>query len=187
MSKRFIYIAGFGTLFGLGGAGLLIQYFLQHKSFDVILIDLKTEIIKQILIAIAYSAIALVVLLFLLQKNMLDATRHFFAALMQKYAVSYNNIIFLSFCAGIGEEMLFRGAIQTWLGVWLTAVIFIFLHGYLNPKDKPLFIYGIVLLVVSAGFGYLMQFFGLTSAILAHALIDIGLMIYLLKSNLKPQ
>ncbi|MBK7566807.1 MAG: CPBP family intramembrane metalloprotease [Bacteroidetes bacterium] len=46
-------------------------------------------------------------------------------------------MLFLSFCAGVGEELLFRGAIQPWLGIWLTALLFIF-YTDLNPKDKPL-------------------------------------------------
>lgn len=116
---------------------------------------------------------------------MLDGTRHFFADLLLRFKVSFPQIILLSLCAGIGEELLFRGAIQPWLGIWLTAALFIALHGYLNPKNKPLFIYGIVLLVVSAGFGYLLPKYGIYATMSAHFWIDVVLMLYLKKAASK--
>jgi membrane protease YdiL (CAAX protease family) len=114
---------------------------------------------------------------------MLDATRYFFADLMKKFTVSTPEIFLLSLCAGVGEELLFRGAIQPWLGIWPTAIIFIALHGYLNPKDRPLFIYGMVLLLVSAGFGYLLPFSGIYAAMAAHFWIDVVLMLYLKRNS----
>ena len=43
--------------------------------------------------------------------------------------------IFLSLCAGVGEELLFRAGIQPFLGVVSTSILFIALHGYLNPLN----------------------------------------------------
>lgn len=181
-SKRFIYIAGFVTLFGLGAAGILILYYFHNRNLNDIFFGSPHNFIKQILFGTGYAIISSLILLYLLQNKMLDATRYFFSGLIKKYTISTLEILFLSFCAGVGEELLFRGAIQPWLGIWLTALIFIFLHGYLNPGDKPLFIYGTVLFLVSAGFGYLMENSGLIAAITAHCLIDIALMVYLKRS-----
>jgi hypothetical protein len=38
------------------------------------------------------------------------------------------NPLWFSLCAGVGEEMLFRGALQPLLGLWLTSLVFTALH-----------------------------------------------------------
>ena len=182
-SKRFIYYAGFITLFGLGGVGVLLLHFFHDQSFTKVFSATPQNIFLQFFIGILYAIVSSAILVYLLQKRMLDGTRYFFAKLMKKYTIGIKDILFLSFCAGVGEELLFRGAIQPWLGIWLTALLFNFLHGYLNPQDKPLFIYGTVLLIVSGGFGYLMLHSGIIAAITAHFLIDVVLMIYLKRTS----
>ncbi len=44
------------------------------------------------------------------------------------------DVVFLAFVSSVGEELLFRGAIQPFLGVWLTSVIFALLH--MDPEGK---------------------------------------------------
>ncbi|MBK8342896.1 MAG: CPBP family intramembrane metalloprotease [Bacteroidetes bacterium] len=183
--KYYILIAALVTLFGIGGLGLGLMYFFHKSLFYQLLIHPARSIAIQVAIGTIYAIIALIPLTILLQLKMLDGTRHFFADLLLRFKVSFPQIILLSLCAGIGEELLFRGAIQPWLGIWLTAALFIALHGYLNPKNKPLFIYGIVLLVVSAGFGYLLPKYGIYAAMSAHFWIDVVLMLYLKKAASK--
>lgn len=43
-------------------------------------------------------------------------------------------ILILSLASSIGEELLFRGALLGWLGIWLQAVIFALLH--VGPKKR---------------------------------------------------
>jgi membrane protease YdiL (CAAX protease family) len=181
--KKFIFIAGFVTLVGIGGLGLLLIYFF-HKAVWYSILHVSIEsLLRQFITGTVYAIITLIPLVFLLERRMLDATRYFFADLMKKFTVSTPEIFLLSLCAGVGEELLFRGAIQPWIGIWPTSIIFIALHGYLNPKDRPMFIYGIVLLVVSAGFGYLLQFSGIYAAMTAHFWIDVVLMLYLKRNS----
>lgn len=181
--KKFIFIAGFVTLIGIGGLGLLLIYFF-HKAVWYAILHVSIEsLLRQFITGTVYAIITLIPLVFLLERRMLDATRYFFADLMKKFTVSTPEIFLLSLCAGVGEELLFRGAIQPWIGIWPTAIIFIALHGYLNPKDRPMFIYGIVLLVVSAGFGYLLPFSGIYAAMSAHFWIDVVLMLYLKRNS----
>ena len=91
-------------------------------------------------------------------------------------------IIFLSLCAGIGEELFFRAGIQPFLGVWWTAVFFVLLHGYLNPKNVRISIYGLVMVGIIAGFGYLFKYCGIFSAITAHAVFDMVLFFSMIKN-----
>ncbi|MBC8045352.1 MAG: CPBP family intramembrane metalloprotease [Fimbriimonadaceae bacterium] len=175
-NKSKIYLAGFATLFCLGGVGIFLILLFQNKSLEEIFFNSPSSILFQLLCGFAYGIVTSGILVLLLRKRMLKATKVFFSDLMKRFNVSGLDILFLSFCAGVGEELFFRGAIQPWLGIWLTTILFIALHGYLNPKNKPLFIYGIVLLIVCAGFGYLMKYAGIWSAMTAHFIIDVVLM-----------
>ncbi|MCD8528909.1 MAG: CPBP family glutamic-type intramembrane protease [Chitinophagales bacterium] len=85
----------------------------------------------------------------------------------------------------MGEEILFRGAIQYYIYLWPTAVLFVLLHGYLNPKDKSTFIYGVFLVFISAGFGYLFKFLGIYAAIAAHFIYDVIMFLFVKKQYKK--
>lgn len=102
--------------------------------------------------------------------------------LMSNVNPQWYHILFYSFCAGVGEEILFRGALQYYFYLWPTAVVFVAIHGYLNPKDKSSFIYGIFLIFIAAGFGYLFKFLGIFSAISAHFMYDVIMFFYMKKA-----
>lgn len=183
--KAWVYGAGIFTLLGLGDIGIaLIQKFQLQTFFQFISSGIHA-IHLQLIIGVLYGVIASGILLLLLRHRIMNATKDFFSTLLQQFNVGSMDILFLSICAGVGEEILFRGALQYWLGIWITAFIFIALHGYLNPKNKPLALYGILLLIVSAGFGYLYNFSGIWSAATAHCTIDIALMHYLRRHSIK--
>lgn len=91
-------------------------------------------------------------------------------------------IIQISLIAGITEEFLFRAAIQPLLGIWLTSLIFIALHGYIRFKTVYHLLFTIFSFALSMMLGYLFIFFGLISAIIAHAVYD-----YVLLSRIADQ
>ena len=82
-------------------------------------------------------------------------------------------ILFLSFCAGVGEEIVDRGMIQPWLGIITTSFLFIGLHGYMSYSSWPKVVFGFILLLVGSILGILGEFVGLLSAIIAHIIYDI--------------
>jgi membrane protease YdiL (CAAX protease family) len=86
---------------------------------------------------------------------------------------SIQEILFLSFCAGVGEEIVFRGMIQPWLGILTTSFMFIALHGYMSYSSWPKVIFGLILFAVGIILGVLGEFVGLLAAILAHIIYDI--------------
>jgi uncharacterized protein len=79
----------------------------------------------------------------------------------------------ISFFAGVGEEMLFRGAVQPLLGIWITSIIFIGIHGYFKFTSAAHIIFGVMMFGLSAMLGYLFEYAGLVAAMTAHALYDI--------------
>jgi membrane protease YdiL (CAAX protease family) len=66
--------------------------------------------------------------------------------------------------AGLGEETLFRGAVQPKLGIPATSVLFASMHVQYGPS--LLLVY---LLVVSFGLGLLRKHINTTASFLAHA------------------
>jgi membrane protease YdiL (CAAX protease family) len=79
----------------------------------------------------------------------------------------------LSLFAGAGEELLFRGAIQPLLGIWITSVIFVGLHGYFKFKSVGHVLFGGIMFGLSVGLGYLFEYAGLLAAMSAHAAYDV--------------
>lgn len=92
----------------------------------------------------------------------------------------------LSIFAGVGEEILFRGAIQPLAGIWLTSIFFIAIHGYFSFKSAGHVLFGLLLFSLSMMLGFLYEFAGLISAMGAHAVYDI-LMLYWIKGSGRKQ
>lgn len=75
--------------------------------------------------------------------------------------------VIVSLCAGIGEELLFRGAMQPRFGILLTSVIFTVAHiQYPNPIQLG------SLFAMSLIFGYERQKAGTVACIITHTLYD---------------
>lgn len=97
--------------------------------------------------------------------------------LIQSMNLNLTDKIFLSFCAGFGEEILFRVGVQHWLGIWITSILFIAIHGYLNPKKWRLSLYGILLLPFILSLGFWLAPMGIWFCIAAHFSYDLVLFI----------
>lgn len=77
----------------------------------------------------------------------------------------------LALGAGIGEEILFRGALQPVFGIWFTSLIFAIVHvqyGLLTPATFVLFLLSIIL-------GFIRQRHNTTVAIFVHLGYDLAL------------
>ncbi|MCH8905128.1 MAG: CPBP family intramembrane metalloprotease [Bacteroidetes bacterium] len=172
LTKRRIYILTLITLFGMGGLGIVLIKFFGDSSFKEILGEGRS-LSGQLAIGVAYGIIVATLLTFALDRPPLNKVQDFFGDLLEDVHLNYFDVIWFSLCAGIGEEILFRAAIQPHFGIWPTAIVFILLHGYINPFRLSLSIYGVLLIIVSAGLGYLYAYFGLVCAITAHFMIDV--------------
>ena len=71
--------------------------------------------------------------------------------------------IILAFSAGIGEEILFRGAIQPRLGIWVTAFLFAIAHTQYGLTYGTLGI-----LVIGIALGYQRRYMNTTACIITH-------------------
>ena len=95
------------------------------------------------------------------------------AYMLKNLKLNWADVIFMSFCAGFGEEILFRAGLQTWLGPWLTTFLFIAVHGYFNPTSWRKSLLGILLFpfIIILSFAY--EAFGLWFCIAAHFSYDL--------------
>jgi uncharacterized protein len=85
-------------------------------------------------------------------------------------------------CAGVGEELLFRAALQPLVGLWIGAVIFAAAHirtaTLSSPSNVKRFSYLLNVAVAGVVLGLVFEHLGLVAAILVHATIDIvGLLV----------
>jgi len=92
-----------------------------------------------------------------------------------KHGISIPAIIFISICAGVGEEALFRGGLQTWLGDYLplpaalilASALFALIH-FAQPFNSAL------IFVIGCLFGLVYwSTQSLLTVIIAHAVYDV--------------
>jgi membrane protease YdiL (CAAX protease family) len=75
----------------------------------------------------------------------------------------------VSGAAGVGEELVFRGALQPRLGIGLTAALFALLHvQYQLPGILMIFAVGLAL-------GFIKRRLSTTGAVIAHVVYDVGM------------
>lgn len=92
---------------------------------------------------------------------------------LKELKLNNTDIVQVSVVAGITEEILFRGAIQPIIGIWLTSLLFIGIHGYIRFKTIWHVVFTIFTFLLSMVLGWLFIYFGLVAAITAHAVYDL--------------
>jgi membrane protease YdiL (CAAX protease family) len=91
------------------------------------------------------------------------------------------NPLWMALAAAIGEEMLFRAALQPLLGVWITSLLFLVTHMPVyrfRRLDKATLVQAAGIFGTSVALGFVFQYVGLIAAVLVHLWIDIvGLLV----------
>ena len=150
-----------------------ILYYFNTTEFMIPVIIGKMNLLFQIGIGVA-GGFVLSGMTWLMGKwKYLDDVNFDYTLRLGIFNFNFQEILFLSFCAGVGEEIVFRGMIQPWLGVLTTSFMFIALHGYLSFSSWPKVIFGLILFAVGTVLGILGAYVGLLAAIVAHILYDI--------------
>ncbi len=175
MERRKLNLVGLLTIVGLPLVGFIIHYYLGTGSFISIFITKSNYLIELVAgsaVGLATGFLALKLTQIPQLKPGLEKYERFTASLK----VNHFTIIFVSICAGVGEEIFFRGTIQPLLGIWITSFLFVAVHGYFNPKNWSISIYATLITLVFAFIGWMTEVLGLTSAIIAHTCIDLVLL-----------
>lgn len=172
--KSRIYIMGLVTLIGFPLLGITIVGFAEDNPYDF---KWFWEIVwwQQLLLGAAFGTAAGYAAWALISTDFLKPTLEKYGKLIGKLNLNNGQIIFLSICAGAGEEVLFRAVLQQYWGIWITALVFVAIHGYLDPRNIKMAVYGITMTLIIAAVGYLYEYTGLLTAIAAHTMIDVVL------------
>ena len=186
MTKKALFLMAIGTLVVFGGLGVVIIPYTRKTVFLEFLYGTEKYWL-QVILGIIIGTITAKAAWQIVELPLLFKTKKFFAELIQPFKLDMSQIIFISICAGIGEELFFRGAIQPMLGVWFTAILFVLLHGYLNPFNLSLTIYGIYMVLVIGVLGLMTERFGILTAIIAHTIIDVVLLRSLSTTQLEEE
>lgn len=180
LSSNRIYSLGFITLFGFPAIAFTLNYYLQQKAPLEIFVS-ETAFWLQIIWGLVIGFIGGIAGLALLQTSLLKPTLIKYGHLIQSLQLNFFQVLFLSFCAGVGEEILFRGSLQHWGGPIITSIVFVAIHGYLDPRDWRITIYGLFMTSFILIVAYLYTLAGLVSSISAHFAVDVVLLYFLSK------
>ena len=181
MRKRLLWAALF-TLIGFPLIGWGILSIFEENSLSIIFRS-PVNVWIQIPTGVALGFILGYGAKFIVEQPFLSEVQEKYSKVIAGLNLKEWHIIFISLCAGFGEELLFRGAIQPLIGLWITAIVFVAIHGYLNPLNWKMTIYGIYMTLAIALVGYYADYMGLVGASLAHAGIDYVLFHHLIKSG----
>lgn len=177
MPKSKIYFMGLATLLGFPMVGITLVGFIEDNpwSFEFNWFT-PMEVLPQLLIGLIIGAVAGFIAWWMINRKDMLLIKKKYGVLIYNFKLTIWEILFLSFSAGVGEEFLFRGIIQTYWGIWITAIFFVAIHGYLDPRDNKMMRYGLFMTLVIGILGYLKIHFGLIAPMAAHFAIDVVLL-----------
>lgn len=171
LRKRSLYLLGLITLIVFPIPTFVVLYYfydiqpleiLQFDSFQIIPVGFGLQL------GFIYGIFALL----LMKSRIFDDLPVNIEQLVKRMRLSFLDALLLSLCAGIGEELLFRSGVQFFLDPVTTSIIFIAIHGYLNPLNWRMSIYGLIILPFVLFISYGFEYFGLWFAIAAHFMYD---------------
>lgn len=169
--KRKVYFLGLVTLLLFPIPTFVYRVFWLHESFSSIL-ELNSIFNAHTLNGLAFGLFYAFVSLYFLNKPLFQEELTKQQTLLHDLNLTRFDAFFLSICAGLGEELLFRAGLQLSLGPIWTSIIFIAIHGYYNPKKWRLSLYGLLLtpFILLLSYGYI--YYGLWFSVAAHFAYD---------------
>lgn len=171
MKKSTLYLFGLVTLLIFPIPTLAWFYFYHDQSLGEIL-QVQNFTAYPLLTGTIIGAVYAYLASFVMKSDVFDRSGINVEKIVRSMNLNLLDCIFISLCAGIGEELLFRSGVQYYLGPIWTSIIFVAIHGYLNPRNWRVSIYGLIvlpfILVISYGF----YEFGLWFSIAAHTAYD---------------
>jgi membrane protease YdiL (CAAX protease family) len=124
--------------------------------------------------AIAF-AFAIPTLIAVLKINFFGSFRTLVLELPSRLDFGGWNPLWFGLCAGVGEELLFRGALQPLLGLWWTGLLFALAHygtGGFKSMNLMKWGYAAFLFLTSLMLGLVQIQIGLISAVFLHSVAD---------------
>ncbi len=162
------------TLLLFGAAGIALMIFQGRDPIGVVIG--RAGVFFQIVIGVAGGLLIAGTAWWIIRRNFMSPIRERYAAMIGPVMARRSDRIIVSLCAGFAEELFFRGAVQFWLGIIATAVIFVAIHGYLDLRDWRISLYGAFMTLAMIAIGWAASEYGLIGPMIAHTIIDIFLL-----------
>jgi uncharacterized protein len=181
MKKR-LHIMGLITLIVFPIPSFLyLHLFKEHSLYQFLQLNRISD--NFIFLGIEFGIIYSFLVLLIMRASIFQSIPDKIELLLQSLKLNIFDCVFLSLCAGIGEELLFRSGVQDILGPWFTSVLFVAIHGYLNPFNLKKSMYGLLVLPFIILISLAYTSFGLWFCIGAHFSYDLVLFLALRKEN----
>lgn len=149
---------------------------LFHREPDVAAVVRGLPLIYQILLGIAFGLLYWVASLLGARFIARRKSAQHIAQSYSRLDLSGWNPLWIALAAGFGEELLFRGALQPLLGIWLTSVLFVLAHirAYrFRTLDRRVLLQSFSIFSISVFFGVVANYAGLITAMMVHAGMDV--------------
>ena len=181
---RQLLFLGLITLLGMGGLGLILLPYTSEITWQILFEKSSIHLYSSLALGGGIGLGASIVSLFISRSFPTSDLERKLRQRLPLHAMSSLTIVFLSLCAGIGEELLFRGPLLFGLfeyismpaGILLNAIFFVGLHGYLNPKQDLPWVLRLWLIAFASALALLTISLSLVSAITAHTIYDLVLL-----------
>jgi hypothetical protein len=160
------------TILAFGGGGVALLELVQHRDAWSVTLG-SAALWEQLLLGSLAGVLIGGTAWAMIRTTWMTPVRERYALLIGPLVSRRSHRWLISGCAGVGEELFFRGAVQGWLGIPFTAVVFVAIHGYLDPRDRRMLVYGLFMTVGMMVIGLLANAQGLLAPMLAHTVIDI--------------
>ena len=171
MKKKQLYLLGIITLLLFPLPTFVGLWFFEGISWQSIFEFEKftpVPVVYGLVFGISYAFLALLIM----RARVFDTIPVTIETMVKNMRLTIVDCLFLSLCAGIGEEILFRSGVQFYLGPILTSLLFVSIHGYLSIVKWRQSLYGLTVLPFILLLSYGFDFFGLWFAVAAHAAYD---------------
>ncbi|MGB1050813.1 MAG: CPBP family intramembrane glutamic endopeptidase [Chitinophagales bacterium] len=181
---RQLLLLGLITLLGMGGLGLILLPYTSEITWQILFEKSSIHLYSSLALGGGIGLGASIVSLFISRSFPTSDLERKLRQRLPLHAMNSLTIVFLSLCAGIGEELLFRGPLLFGLfeyislpvGILLNAIFFVGLHGYLNPKQDLPWVLRLWLIAFASALGLMTISLSLVSAITAHTIYDLILL-----------
>ncbi|NQX92451.1 MAG: CPBP family intramembrane metalloprotease [Flavobacteriales bacterium] len=176
-------LLGGDTLFGMGLIGLVVLKLFFPDDF-LSRFTSEYSIIENILAGGVTGLLTAWIAEWMLDLKSMKKVKDKYENILGPIELNFWERLWISLCAGIGEEILFRAFLQWalmyffgfWPGIILTSIVFVGIHGYLNPKEGKLAVYGMFLTAAMILWSYFSEEVGIYFIISAHAVYDFYLL-----------
>ena len=150
-----ILLLGLLTITSFPLVGLLLFYIISgDTSLFFESFESKINLIWEIIIGLTSGLIFGLSAWKLITSKFLEPVLKKYGQVVESLKLKLPTIIFVSICAGVGEEIFFRGFLQDYLGIIITAILFVAIHGYISWNDWRISVYGLYMTVIIVIIGF---------------------------------